>query len=70
MDIAGQVIPAITSNNYIDIDTKENLGGDGIVIFQRLQTSVFVISPYFSSGTKTWHIRVSNTTGTITTIKN
>lgn len=68
VDVTGKIIPATGANSYIDVDTGENLGGNGVILFQCLQTSVLVISTYFSYETKTWHIRISNTTGAITTI--
>ena len=68
VDTTGKTIPAVTSNSFLDIDTGDNYRGAKNILFQSAQTSIIVISTYMSSETQTWHIRVNNSTGTITNI--
>lgn len=68
VDITGKTIPAVTSNSFLDIDTGDNYKGAKNILFQSTQTSIIVISAYMSLETKTWHIRVNNSTGAITNI--
>lgn len=68
VDVTGKTIPAVTSNSFLDVDTGDNYKGAKNILFQSAQTSIIVISAYMSLETKTWHIRVNNSTGTITNI--
>lgn len=68
VDVTGKTIPAVTSNSFLDVDTGDNYKGAKNILFQSTQTSIIVISAYMSLETKTWHIRVNNSTGTITNI--